>query len=165
VGRRRPIGSGPPVTVPAAPEARFWERRSLEELDPAEWEAVCDGCGLCCLHKLEDDEDGAIYYTDVACRLLDPASCRCTDYAHRRERVPDCVQISPQNVREFAWLPQTCAYRLLAEGKPLPPWHHLLCGDREEVHRRGISRAGRMIAEDAIAEEDWDQRVIFCRSR
>ena len=139
----------------------FWQHKRLDEMSRTEWESLCDGCGLCCLQKLEDEDDGSIHYTDVACRLLDRRSCRCTDYAHRRERVPDCVTLTPANLATIRWLPATCAYRLLDEGKPLPAWHHLVCGDRAEVHRRGISRAGRMRSEQEIPFEDWQERVIF----
>jgi uncharacterized cysteine cluster protein YcgN (CxxCxxCC family) len=142
----------------------FWQRKPLERMSATEWEALCDGCGLCCLQKLEDEDTGTIHYTDVACRLLDRKSCRCSDYANRHARVPDCVQLRPDNLAGIRWLPRTCAYRLLAEDKPLPPWHYLVCGDRGEVHRRGISRAGRMRSEDDIPFEDWQDRVIF-RSR
>lgn len=140
----------------------FWRRKSLDQLDQDEWEALCDGCGLCCLQKLEDEEQpGAVYYTDVACKLLDLNSCQCKNYPGRKAVVPDCVQLTPADAAAFAWLPPTCAYRLLAEGEELPAWHHLVCADRREVHRQGISRAGRMLAEDALAEDDWEERIIF----
>ena len=137
---------------------RFWEGRSLAELTRAEWEALCDGCGKCCLHKLEDEETGRMYRTNVACRLLDPQSCRCSDYAHRKARVPDCVQLRPRLVPRLEWLPSTCAYRLVEEGRPLPPWHHLVCGDREAVHRAGASVRGWTVSEDVAG--DLEDHII-----
>ncbi|WP_185268120.1 YcgN family cysteine cluster protein [Halopseudomonas xiamenensis] len=140
----------------------FWKRKTLEQMDRQEWESLCDGCGLCCLQKLEDEDDAsAIYYTRVACKLLDLNTCRCSDYANRRRHVPDCVQLTPAMAEEFAWLPPTCAYRLVAEGEDLPPWHHLVCGDPQAVHKVGISQAGRMLAEDSVANEDWEEHIIF----
>jgi uncharacterized protein len=153
---------GPADTTPMAASATpFWKRKTLEQLDAQEWESLCDGCGLCCLQKLQDEYTQRIYYTRVACRLLDQQSCRCTDYARRRERVPDCVQLSPAEAHEYRWLPESCAYRLLAEGQELPSWHHLVCGDPSAVHRAGISRAGQMLPEDAVPEDDWEDHIIF----
>ena len=108
----------------------FWER-PLASLNRAEWEALCDGCGKCCLHKVEDEDTGAIYQTNVACKLLDLNTARCADYANRRAQVPDCVRLTARIVDDVPWLPATCAYRLRAEGKPLPDWHYLVCGDRD----------------------------------
>ena len=125
----------------AAKVEPFWKRKTLAELDSAEWESLCDGCGLCCLQKLEDEEDGAVYYTRIACRLLDLKTCQCS--------------------AQFKWLPPTCAYRLVAERKDLPLWHHLVCGDREAVHVERISQAGRMLAEGSVAEEHWEDHLIF----
>lgn len=126
---------------------RFWETKPLSELTPDEWESLCDGCGKCCLHKLEDEDTGEIAYTNVACRLLDIGTCRCSAYEQRHRLVPDCVKITPDNIREHAWLPQTCAYRLLAEGKPLAWWHPLVSGNPETVHEAGISVRGRSVSE------------------
>ncbi|WP_448582829.1 YcgN family cysteine cluster protein [Thermaurantiacus sp.] len=135
--------------------ARFWERFGLDELSREEWEALCDGCGKCCLHKLEEEETGRLWRTNVACRLLDRETCRCTDYANRKAHVPDCVQLRPGLVTELDWLPSTCGYRRVAAGQPLPPWHHLVCGDREAVHRAGASVRGWTISEaDAGDLED-----------
>lgn len=113
----------------------------------AEWESLCDGCGKCCLHKIEDADRRRVFYTNVACRLLDLGSCRCMNYANRRKFVPDCVGLTSANLHELTWLPSTCAYRLLAEDKPLPWWHPLVSGDPETVHRAGISVRGRAIPE------------------
>ncbi|HMO29762.1 YcgN family cysteine cluster protein [Enterovirga sp.] len=117
----------------------FWIAKSLEAMTTQEWESLCDGCGRCCLVKLEDEETGEIHYTDVGCTLLDPQDCRCRDYDNRQSRVPDCVRLTPQNVRTLRWLPATCAYRLLAEGKALAWWHPLVSGCPETVHLAGIS--------------------------
>jgi uncharacterized cysteine cluster protein YcgN (CxxCxxCC family) len=127
----------------------FWETKGLEEMSRAEWESLCDGCGRCCLHKLRDEDTEALAFTNVACRLLDLGTCRCRDYAHRHRRVPDCVGLTPQSVRELDWLPPSCAYRRLAEGKPLAWWHPLVSGDPSTVHRAGVSVRGRAVDERA----------------
>lgn len=144
----------------------FWRRKSLAEMTEAEWESLCDGCGRCCLSKLEEEETGRIYYTDVGCRLLDAATCRCRDYPNRTARVADCVRLTPENVSELGWLPPSCAYRRLAEGKELLWWHPLVSGDAETVHAAGISVRGRVRAnEDEIDGEledhivDWPLRM------
>ncbi|MCB1919035.1 MAG: YcgN family cysteine cluster protein [Candidatus Competibacteraceae bacterium] len=120
-------------------EERFWETRTLADLTEAQWEALCDGCGKCCLHKLEEEETGQLFHTNVACRLLDLRSGRCTRYAERFRWVPDCVQLTPAEVRRLHWLPVTCAYRLRAEGQPLPDWHPLRTGDPHSTQRAGMS--------------------------
>lgn len=127
-------------------EQPFWER-PLETLDAAEWEALCDGCGKCCLHKVEDEDSGRIYPTNVACRLLDRDTARCGNYPRRRQFVPDCLTLDAQKARDLPWLPLSCAYRLRAEGQPLPSWHHLISGDREAVHRGGMSVRGWTVSE------------------
>ncbi len=126
---------------------RFWEL-PLEALGRAEWEALCDGCGRCCLHKIEDEDTGEVIETNVACRLLDRTSARCTDYKHRKAFVPDCLRLTPRLVREVPWLPPTCAYRRRAEDRPLPEWHPLLTGSREAMVRAGACVAGRVVGED-----------------
>jgi uncharacterized cysteine cluster protein YcgN (CxxCxxCC family) len=131
---------------------RFWETKRLEQMSRAEWEALCDGCGKCCIHKLEDEETGALYPTNVACRLLDGQTGRCRDYAHRHAYVPDCVRLTPAKLRTIGWLPATCAYRLIDEGRPLPEWHYLVCGDREAVHRAGESVRGWTVSEDVAGD-------------
>lgn len=126
---------------------RFWESVPLAKMSRDEWESLCDGCGKCCIHKLEDEETGELFPTNVACRLLDRRSARCTNYRHRHAFVPDCVRLTPARLAQIDWLPQTCAYRLVADGQPLPPWHHLVCGDPEAIHRAGMSVRGWTISE------------------
>jgi uncharacterized cysteine cluster protein YcgN (CxxCxxCC family) len=144
----------------AAPLRSFWEL-PLAELSAAEWEALCDGCGKCCLHKIEYEDTGAVAFTRIACRLLDGHSCRCTRYPLRLLFVPDCVTLAPDRMAEVAyWLPRSCAYRLRHEGKPLPDWHPLLSGDPESVHRAGASVRGWTLPETGIAEADWEEYLI-----
>ena len=131
---------------------RFWETKSLEQMTAHEWEALCDGCGKCCLHKIEDPSSGAIEYTCVACRYLDLETTRCTRYPQRQRLVSGCVTLTPENVRKYDWLPETCAYRRLAVGRPLPEWHPLLTGDPESTRRAGMSVAGDAVSEDDIEE-------------
>ncbi len=125
---------------------RFWDK-PIGALNRDEWEALCDGCGKCCLHKLEDEETGDVWRTNVACRLLDLSTGRCADYRHRKAMVPDCLRLTPRLVMDVPWLPETCAYRLRADGKPLPAWHYLESGDRDAVHRAGQSVVGKAISE------------------
>lgn len=134
------------------PADRFWETTPLEALDRAQWEALCDGCGKCCVHKLEDEDTGELLPTNVACRLLDRRLGTCTDYRHRRALVPECVRLTPASVLTIDWLPSTCAYRLRADGLPLPDWHYLVCGDREAVHRAGMSVRGWTVSETDAGE-------------
>jgi hypothetical protein len=135
----------------------FWEK-PLGELSRAEWEALCDGCGKCCLHKVEDEVSGAIHATNVACKLLDRNTARCSDYRGRRAYVPDCIRLTAGGVGKLAWLPSTCAYRLRAEGEKLPEWHYLISGDREAVHRAGESVRGWTISE--IDAGDLEHHLI-----
>lgn len=131
-------------------QGRFWETTPLDKMSRAEWESLCDGCGKCCLHKLEDEETGALMATNVACRLLDRRTGLCSDYRNRRAYVPECVRLTPRLVRTLDWLPSTCAYRLLDEGKPLPDWHPLITGDPESVRRAGQSVSGWTVSEDEV---------------
>jgi uncharacterized cysteine cluster protein YcgN (CxxCxxCC family) len=134
----------------------FWKNKTLEEMSHAEWESLCDGCGKCCMAKLEDEDTGEIYFTSVGCRLFDSGLCRCTDYARRVERVPDCVGLTPQNVRTIRWLPATCAYRLVAEGRDLAWWHPLVSGSTQTVHEAGISMRGRVTTSETELSEPED---------
>lgn len=136
----------------------FWKSKGLDEMSPDEWESLCDGCARCCLLKLEDVDTGEVSYTDVACRLLDLDSCRCTDYPERHRRVPDCLRVTPDLARNGGWLPSTCAYRLLAEGQDLPWWHPLVSGDPETVHEAGISVRHRVIHE--TRRVDPEDRIV-----
>ncbi len=142
------------------PATDFWRHKRLVELSRAEWEALCDGCGRCCLHKLEDADTREVTYTRVACRLLDLDTCRCTDYANRRRHVPDCVRITAAMLKDCDWLPWTCAYRRLAEGRDLAWWHPLVSGDPATVVRAGISIRGRVLSERHVAPEGLDEHEI-----
>ncbi len=132
----------------------FWER-PLTTLDRGEWEALCDGCARCCIHKLEEEETGLLYPTNVACKLLDRKHGRCTDYPNRKKIVADCVQLSAGNLDALDWLPETCAYRLRRDGEPLPEWHYLISGDRESVHLAGQSTRGWTVCETEAGELEW----------
>lgn len=134
---------------------KYWETKPLAELDRGQWESLCDGCGKCCLHKLEDEETGELYPTNVACKLLDRRTAQCKDYRNRRAYVPDCVRLDAKNVFTTDWLPSTCAYRLRANGEKLPDWHYLVCGDREAVHRAGESTRGWTVSEDDAGELEF----------
>lgn len=143
-------------------EQPFWKRKSLAEMDAAEWEQLCDGCGKCCLAKLEDEDSGDIHWTSVACRLFAAGECRCRDYDNRLSLVPDCVRLTPENVPTIKWLPRSCAYRLVAEGRDLPWWHHLVCGDRETVHTAGVSVRGKVSAheDELLRVEDYFDHML-----
>ncbi len=138
----------------------FWRTKSLEALTPAEWESLCDGCGRCCLNKLEDWDTGQIEWTSIACTLLDGQTCRCRDYETRHQTVPDCVQLTPAEVRTLTWLPPTCAYRLVADGHDLYWWHPLISGSPDTVHEAGISVRGRTISEDGMALEEYENYLV-----
>ena len=126
----------------------FWKRKTLTEMSPEEWESLCDGCAKCCLYRLEDEDTRTVYYTNVHCRLLDTDKGRCTDYANRSTRVSDCVTITPKVLKDPYWLPATCAYRLLAEGRDLPDWHPLISNDPQSVVRAGQRVCGHTVCED-----------------
>ena len=146
-----PTGTGQP----------FWVAKTLDEMTPAEWESVCDGCARCCLVKLEDEDTGDIHYTDVGCTLLDGEACRCRDYANRQAKVADCVRLTPEAVRTLRWLPKTCGYRLLAEGKPLEWWHPLVSGNPDTVHLAEISVRHEIAGlEDDFTIAELLERVI-----
>ena len=132
-----------------------WWNKPLDRLDRGEWEALCDGCGRCCLHKLEDDETGELFPTNVACKLLERRSGQCSDYGNRKKHVADCVQLVPGKLEELEWLPNTCAYRLRAAGEPLPNWHYLVSGSRETVHQAGMSTRGWTVSEVDAGELEY----------
>ncbi len=135
-------------------EAPFWQSKSLEEMTDSEWESLCDGCGRCCLNKLEEEGTDRTFYTDVGCRLLDSKTCRCRDYPNRLEKVDDCVQLTPQSLKTITWLPPSCAYVLLSEGKDLYWWHPLVSGDPNSVHAAGVSVRGRVTANETRVPDD-----------
>ncbi|EAQ99454.1 YcgN family cysteine cluster protein [Congregibacter litoralis] len=141
-------------------EKPFWETLAPGEMTREQWESLCDGCARCCLHKLEDAYGGGIYYTQVACHLLDETSCRCSHYETRQTLVPDCVVLAPDDRDNLAWLPDTCAYRLIDAGKPLPEWHPLVTGDPQSVHLAGISVRGRTISENDVDDDDLEEHII-----
>lgn len=137
----------------------FWKRKTLAEMSPAEWESLCDGCGKCCLVVLEDADTGAFHETDVACRLYDPKTRRCSDYARRHARVPDCVRLSAEAVATLKWMPKTCAYRLLADGRDLPDWHPLVSGDRSAVVRAAAAAPSDVANERDVPAAELPRRV------
>jgi uncharacterized cysteine cluster protein YcgN (CxxCxxCC family) len=139
--------------------APFWKTKSLEEMSEAEWESLCDGCGKCCLIGLEDEDTAEIYLTDVACKLFDSGACKCSDYENRRKRVPDCVKLTPQNIDELNWLPKTCAYRLVAQGRDLFWWHPLVSGDPNTVHEARVSVRGKTRPEGRLQISGLMKRI------
>ncbi len=142
------------------PVSEWWNELPLEQLDAGQWEALCDGCAKCCLHKLEDADTGEVYYTRVRCRYLDEASCSCSDYANRSVIMPDCIHLEPGSVADLDWLPSTCAYRLRANGEKLRDWHPLVSGDRESVHAAGISIRGRCVSEEFVHPDGYDEHIV-----
>jgi uncharacterized protein len=141
-------------------ELPFWKRKKLEEMTREEWESLCDGCARCCLYKLEDEETGEFYYTNVVCRLLDTYRCRCTAYSERSNLMPTCLTLTPETVRQLKWMPKTCAYRLVAEGKDLEWWHPLVSGDPNTVHEAGISVRWRTLAEKDVDMENLEDYIV-----
>lgn len=140
---------------------QFWETIPLKDLNSDEWEALCDGCGKCCLNKIEDADTGEVFLTRVACRLLDDATCQCSNYQARKSIVPECIQLNPNTIDKHAyWMPQTCAYRLLWDGNALPDWHPLLTGDPQTVHQAGVSVQGMTVSENDVDDDDWEHNII-----
>ena len=139
---------------------RFWEQKSLAEMSETEWESLCDGCARCCLHKLEDADSGEVYYTSVRCRYLVEDNCRCSDYPRRSELMPNCIDLKRHDVAALHWLPDTCAYRLVSEGRPLYDWHPLVSGSPESVHEAGISIRGRAVSDEFVHPDGYDEHII-----
>lgn len=144
------------------PEKPFWQRKRLSEMSQDEWESLCDGCAKCCLQKISDDGDieGTVYYTDLACDLLDLATCRCSDYHNRHERVPTCVWLKPEDLDEFHWLPSTCAYRRLSEGRDLPEWHPLKTGQPDSARKAGFAVTGRARHVNGLDGDAWPEHIV-----
>lgn len=143
-----------------ATDKRFWETKRLDRMNKEEWESLCDGCGKCCLLKLEDEESGELRYTRVVCRYLDQQKCRCTVYKDRQRYVPACVVLKPDNLEGLHFMPSTCAYRLLFEGKPLPLWHPLLAGDRSAMIRSGNCVTGKVISDEFVHEDGLEEHIV-----
>lgn len=143
----------------------FWRRKPMHEMTASEWESLCDGCGKCCLHKLEDEDDGEVYYTDVACKYLNLKTARCNDYVNRLVNVPECLNLTPHNVHRMHWLPQTCAYKRLDQGEDLPGWHPLVTKNAAKsltkMKRKAISVAGQAVSELDVHPEELQERVIY----
>lgn len=151
------------VNIPKASadsEVPWWKQKTLAEMNRPEWESLCDHCAKCCLNKLEDDSDGTVYYTDIACDLLNAETCQCGDYANRETLVPDCLRLTMDNLDDLYWMPPSCAYRLLHEGNDLPEWHHLVTGDQNSIHRAGESIAGRFVYNKLVNEQDWEEHIV-----
>jgi len=139
---------------------KFWQNKSLSEMTKGEWEALCDGCGLCCLVKIEDEDSGEVFNTSVSCKLLDTDTCRCGDYKNRFSKAPMCTQLTLANLEQMSWLPESCAYQRLSKGLPLPQWHYLISGDRESVHEAGISAKWFAQSEEYIHPQQLVDFVI-----
>lgn len=152
------------MTDPIAPTGlphRYWETKSPTQMTRTEWEALCDGCGKCCMNKLEDEDTGEVALTRVACRLFDDTTCRCSSYATRHKYVPECIVLEPKNLdKNLYWMPETCAYKLLHTGQPLFDWHPLISGDPDSVHRAGVSMQNATISEINLPEDDWENHII-----
>jgi len=138
----------------------FWQTKTLSEMSNPEWESLCDGCARCCMHKLEDEDTGEVHYTSIVCRYLDQDKCQCTDYSQRNVNVPECVLLTPERVDEFAWLPNTCAYRLIAEGKDLYDWHPLVSGDKASVQAAGIAVTGKVVDERSVHPDSHQEYIV-----
>ena len=138
----------------------FWKKKKLEEMSLEEWEALCDGCGICCLYKVEDADTGKVVLTNVACRFLDTHSCRCQLYGQRKNAMPTCIKMTPSKISRLGWLPETCTYKLVLAGKPLPDWHPLVSGDPESIHRAGVSVRGRVHTESEINMNHIEEYII-----
>jgi uncharacterized cysteine cluster protein YcgN (CxxCxxCC family) len=153
-----------PALKPAtetADDRPFWRRKAMRDMTQAEWESLCDGCGRCCLNKLQEEGSDRTFYTDVGCRLLDPQSCRCKDYKHRAAKVKDCVTLTPRNINRISWLPPTCAYKLVAAGRDLYWWHPLVSGDPETVHAAGVSVRGKVGASEVdVPDKDLEDHIV-----
>ena len=143
--------------MPAQP---YWKTKNMAEMSRKEWESLCDGCGKCCCIRLEDEDTADIYITDVVCKLFDSNTCQCTDYPNRSKKVPDCVTLTPDNVDKLHWMPQTCAYRLIAEGKDLPDYHHLVSGSRDTIHAVGMSVQDAVVSELQVDEDELHHRLV-----
>lgn len=136
----------------------FWKTTSLEDMTTEQWESLCDGCGKCCLFKLDDDE-GRVYHTRISCKLLNPNTCQCSNYTQRKSIVPDCITLTVESIPKFNWLPETCAYKLIFHGKDLPKWHYLVSGSRQTIHDAGISVRGKIVSELTVDEQDYEDYV------
>jgi len=141
--------------------AEYWQEFSLHEMSEEQWEALCDGCAKCCLVKLQDDDTEEVFYTNVSCKLLNEESCRCKDYSQRLKRVPECLDLNLKNIHQFDWLPNTCAYRLVYEGKELPDWHPLVSGNTNSVHDAGISVKGKVVGQNFVHEDALEDHIIY----
>lgn len=138
----------------------WWNEKPLNELSATEWEALCDGCAKCCLHKLEDEDSAEVYYTKVRCRYLDEQACRCSDYKNRSVLVPNCIDLRSADWATLDWLPSTCAYRLRAQDLPLPQWHPLVSGNSESVHDAGVSIRGRAVSDEYVHPDGYDEHIV-----
>lgn len=143
-----------------AEDMAFWNTKKPEEMTLDEWESLCDGCGRCCLHKLEDVDTGLVFYTSIACLMLDGNTCRCKDYARREVLVKDCLVINAGDAAQYKWLPRSCAYRQIAEGRPLEWWHPLVSGNRDTVREAGISVAGRTTSEESVPPDAYEDYIV-----
>ena len=158
---RNDTGGAPRTQPKKGGGAPFWRTKTLDEMTPAEWESLCDRCGRCCLVKLEDEDTGEILRTDIACRLFDAGSCSCVAYQRRQAKVSDCIKLTPASVRAIKWLPRTCAYRLVRDGKALPPWHPLRSGSHDSVHEAGVSVRGRVGASETMVKlRDYPDHIV-----